>query len=209
MLYKHSYDDYYFRWCSMFNADLALSVTMTAISTILSIITLPLNLLLYTKFCYNRNVVANVDWSSVFVALNIVISAVALGLFASYSNRSHKFNMIVNKVRLDDRYMAAAGAPTTGIVTHEPNFDMIAWKSLWFGIDYIFSHSNQHGRCRNEDLESTLEFLCGCSNSLRPRFTHRHCLGIVPSTTSTGTNVSDCCVSWYCFSRKERDKEKK
>ena len=40
----------YSNWfCSMFNADLALSVTMTAISTLLSVIMLPLNLLLYTR----------------------------------------------------------------------------------------------------------------------------------------------------------------
>lgn len=40
-------------WCSLFNADLALSVTMTTISTLASTFMLPANLLLYVNgtFC--------------------------------------------------------------------------------------------------------------------------------------------------------------
>mmetsp|Transcript_13431 Transcript_13431/g.29167 ORF Transcript_13431/g.29167 Transcript_13431/m.29167 type:complete len:447 (-) Transcript_13431:109-1449(-) len=83
-------------WCSLFNADLALSVTMTAISTLLSVIMLPLNLLLYTRFSYDDNVVASLDWVSLFIALGVVISAIALGLFASAKVRSHRFNKIAN-----------------------------------------------------------------------------------------------------------------
>ena len=71
-------------WCSVFNADLALSVTMTAVSTILSIIFLPANLLLYTRFSYHGDVMAALDWSSIFIALGIVILAIVAGLFASY-----------------------------------------------------------------------------------------------------------------------------
>ena len=40
-------------WCSVFNADLALSVAMTSISSILSIAFLPANLLLYTWLTYD------------------------------------------------------------------------------------------------------------------------------------------------------------
>ena len=36
----------------MFNADLALSVTMTAISTLMSVVLMPINLLLYTKYAF-------------------------------------------------------------------------------------------------------------------------------------------------------------
>ena len=67
----------------MFNADLALSVTMTAISTLLSIIMLPLNLLLYSRFSYDDDVIAVLDWMSLFVALVVVIGAITLGLFCS------------------------------------------------------------------------------------------------------------------------------
>ncbi len=82
----------------MFNADLALSVTMTAISTILSIFMLPANLLLYSKFSYNDDVIAALDWVSLFTALGIVIGAILLGLFCSAKIHSHKFNVYANKI---------------------------------------------------------------------------------------------------------------
>ncbi len=88
------------RWCSLFNADLALSVTMTAISTILSIFTLPVNLLLYANLAYEADVTAQLDWRSVFIALVVVISAIALGLFCSARSKSAKFNIMANKVRV-------------------------------------------------------------------------------------------------------------
>lgn len=85
-------------WCSMFNADLALSVTMTAISTLLSILALPINLIIYSKFSYNDDVISSLDWTSLFVALVIVITAILLGLLSSAKIHSHKFNMIANKL---------------------------------------------------------------------------------------------------------------
>lgn len=85
-------------WCSMFNGDLALSVTMTAVSTILSCITLPANLLLYSKFSYDDDVVASLDWPSLFTALVIVIGAITLGLICSAKLHSHNFNAMANKL---------------------------------------------------------------------------------------------------------------
>jgi len=102
------------RWCSLFNADLALSVTMTAISTILSLVMLPANLLLYTHFALGRgdsgkggaadgegseeeDIVQNLDWTALFVALAIVISAIGVGLFSSYRFHSRKFNRVANQ----------------------------------------------------------------------------------------------------------------
>lgn len=85
-------------WCSMFNADLALSVTLTAISTLLSIIMLPVNLLLYSKLSYNADVIQGLDWYAIFVSLTIVMVAIALGLFASERYNSHSFNLHANRV---------------------------------------------------------------------------------------------------------------
>ena len=85
-------------WCSMFNADLALSVTMTAISTLFSVITLPANLLLYANISYAADVTQDLDWRALFISLAIVISAIALGLYVSYRSHSYKFNIIANKV---------------------------------------------------------------------------------------------------------------
>jgi len=85
-------------WCSLFNADLALSVTMTAISTLLSVIMLPLNLLIYAKITYKADVIANIDWVSLFTALIVVILAIFLGLLTSAYFHSFKLNMIANKL---------------------------------------------------------------------------------------------------------------
>lgn len=85
-------------WCSMFNADLALSVTMTAISTLLSTFMLPLNLLLYAKASYDADVIAKLDWGAIFISLMIVLSAIGLGLLASEKFNSHNFNLHANRV---------------------------------------------------------------------------------------------------------------
>jgi predicted Na+-dependent transporter len=85
-------------WCSMFNADLALSVTMTAISTLCSVVMLPLNLLLYTSTSFEANVVSNLDWGSLFMSIGVVISAIALGLFMSAYVKSYTFNLMANKL---------------------------------------------------------------------------------------------------------------
>jgi predicted Na+-dependent transporter len=86
-------------WCSMFNADLALSVTMTAISTCLSVVLLPLNLLMYAHHAYGEDLLADaLDWRSVAVALVLVISAIVTGLTASAKFNSHRFNLNANRL---------------------------------------------------------------------------------------------------------------
>ncbi len=86
------------RWCSLFNADLALSVTLTAISTLLSVIIMPLNILFYCKFAYDADIVQSLDFRSLFVALGVVISAISLGLVASAKIHSYRFNILANKL---------------------------------------------------------------------------------------------------------------
>lgn len=115
-------------WCSLFNADLALSVAMTAISTILSVIALPVNLLLYAKFSYDADVTSDLDWISVFVALGIVISAITLGLYVSYKCHSYKFNMIVNKVGNLAGFLLIIFSAT---VTNTGDADSRIWSRHW------------------------------------------------------------------------------
>jgi len=85
-------------WCSMFNGDLALSVTMTAISTFLSIAMLPLNLLFYARFSFDDDVIGNLDWPALFISIGVVISAILLGLLASEKINSHNFNNNANRL---------------------------------------------------------------------------------------------------------------
>ncbi len=90
-------------WCSLFNADLALSVTMTTVSTILSILFLPANLLLYITVGFGSGVggvsiLDTIDWGSLFISIAIVIFAIMLGLCASFKISSHRFNRFANQL---------------------------------------------------------------------------------------------------------------
>jgi len=73
---------------------------MTAISTILSIVMLPLNLVLYVHLMYRgqKDVVQNLEWTSLLMALAIVITAIALGLYCSARYRSRRFNYVANQM---------------------------------------------------------------------------------------------------------------
>jgi len=93
-------------WCSTFNADLALSVAMTAISTILSVGLLPANLFIYTYFAYGtgngqsdagKSVIQSVNFGALFLSLGVVICAVVSGLFASYKMSSRNFQRWANR----------------------------------------------------------------------------------------------------------------
>lgn len=89
-------------WCSLFNADLALSVAMTALSTMLSIGLLPANLLLYAHAAYGfssgeeQHVLKSVDFFALMISLVIVISAILTGLYASYKSESIRFRKAAN-----------------------------------------------------------------------------------------------------------------
>mmetsp|Transcript_40026 Transcript_40026/g.93963 ORF Transcript_40026/g.93963 Transcript_40026/m.93963 type:complete len:363 (-) Transcript_40026:224-1312(-) len=85
-------------WCSIFNADLALSITMTAVSTLMSIVMLPLSLLTYANFVFDDEVVKSLDWPSLFKSIFVVISAVLLGLVCSARVRNFTFNKMANRV---------------------------------------------------------------------------------------------------------------
>ena len=82
----------------MFNADLALSVTMTAISTLLSVIMLPVNLIIYATTSYSSAVVKSLDWTALFHSIITVIGAIMAGLICSATVSSHNFNLMANKV---------------------------------------------------------------------------------------------------------------
>lgn len=71
-------------WCSLFNAELALSVTMTALSTLLSTVLLPCNLLLYTRWTYSDSVVQSLDWSALAESLVVVLGGISSGLYLGH-----------------------------------------------------------------------------------------------------------------------------
>lgn len=84
-------------WCSIFNADLALSVAMTALSTVFSILFLPANLLLYSYLSYGSGkILSSIDFSALFISISIVITAICLGFFMSHYLQSKTFQKCAN-----------------------------------------------------------------------------------------------------------------
>lgn len=82
----------------MFNADLALSVTMTGVSTLLSVIMLPLNLVIYTTGSYSNDVVKALDWFALFLSLIVVLGGITSGVLTSAWYNSTRFNLMANKL---------------------------------------------------------------------------------------------------------------
>mmetsp|Transcript_8399 Transcript_8399/g.23279 ORF Transcript_8399/g.23279 Transcript_8399/m.23279 type:complete len:366 (+) Transcript_8399:105-1202(+) len=85
-------------WCSMFNGDLALSVAMTAISTLASTIMMPLNLYVYSKYSFDDDILETLEWGSLIFALFVVVSAIAMGLLTSACFREPDFNLRMNQL---------------------------------------------------------------------------------------------------------------
>ena len=85
-------------WCSVFNADLALSITMTSISTILAVVMLPLNLFVYASLAFGDrlDVMRMVDFKELATSLFAIIAAVTIGISLSTKKMSHRFNVRAN-----------------------------------------------------------------------------------------------------------------
>jgi len=70
-------------WCSLLNADLLLSVTSTAVATVLSAGLMPLNLLIYLNAAYDGDVLQSFRFDQLMVTIALVITAVSTGVIAS------------------------------------------------------------------------------------------------------------------------------
>jgi len=71
-------------WCSIFNAELALSIAMTAISTVFSVGFLPMNLYLYATAAFGKSeVVESISFITLGISVGLVILAVVLGVLVS------------------------------------------------------------------------------------------------------------------------------
>lgn len=124
-------------WCSLFNADLALSVTMTTVSTFLSLVMLPLNLFIYSSRAFDADVINTIDWEALVVALVIVIAAILLGLLCSSKIKSKAFSAFCNKVRgsMSVHILRNIWFLTPFIFFY---ISKTAWKLCWTCIDHFF-----------------------------------------------------------------------
>ena len=87
---------------SSISSDLALSVTMTAISTILAIIMLPLNLAIYTPLIFKGEddvkVTEMLDFGTLVTSICVVFGAIGAGIMASVKIDNHNFHIFANRV---------------------------------------------------------------------------------------------------------------
>lgn len=116
-------------WCSVFNADLALSITMTSISTILAMVLLPLNLYVYSWLAFGDevDVMRMLDFRELATSLAVVISAVTIGVMASTKKKSHNFNVHAN-------YLGTLAGLCLGIMAMVIAItmrDVMAWDQEW------------------------------------------------------------------------------
>ena len=70
-------------WCSLFNADLMLSVASTMVSNILSVLFLPLSLLIYLNAAYGVNALEGLRWDLLLITIAVVTTAVLSGVLVS------------------------------------------------------------------------------------------------------------------------------
>mmetsp|Transcript_30865 Transcript_30865/g.71689 ORF Transcript_30865/g.71689 Transcript_30865/m.71689 type:complete len:481 (+) Transcript_30865:103-1545(+) len=83
-------------WCSLFNADLGLSVAMTTCSTLVSIFFTPLNMFLYSLGSYGK--LPEINWWKMFASIFVALLAIPTGVCCSFhfpAQRS-KFNFAGN-----------------------------------------------------------------------------------------------------------------
>lgn len=83
-------------WCSVFNADLALSVAMTTCSTLASVVLMPANLALYTKAAYGS--APELDWWRLLTSILVAVLAIGCGtcMSAMFPRRRRCFNVFGN-----------------------------------------------------------------------------------------------------------------
>lgn len=83
-------------WCSMFNADLALSIAMTTCSTLLSLALTPANMVLYMYSAYGT--VPDLNWGQLVASIVVAFLAICCGLCISFlfPGLRKRFNVIGN-----------------------------------------------------------------------------------------------------------------
>jgi predicted Na+-dependent transporter len=80
----------YSNWlCSLYNADMPLSIAMTTVSTLASSFMMPLNMYFYSNLVFDESVSQFMDWAVFTLSLGLVIAGICLGTAVSYSLDKH------------------------------------------------------------------------------------------------------------------------
>eukprot|EP00227_Mantoniella_beaufortii_P001820 CAMPEP_0197618850 /NCGR_PEP_ID=MMETSP1326-20131121/61745_1 /TAXON_ID=1155430 /ORGANISM="Genus nov. species nov., Strain RCC2288" /LENGTH=371 /DNA_ID=CAMNT_0043187751 /DNA_START=159 /DNA_END=1271 /DNA_ORIENTATION=- len=99
-------------WCFIFNADLALSVAMTTVSSIASVFMLPLNLAIYLNATGAEGI--DVAYGPLTIAVAVVVTGIASGMLVSHHlpSKRHVFHTSANVAGLS--LIALGMASTSG-----------------------------------------------------------------------------------------------
>jgi hypothetical protein len=121
-----------------------------------------MNLLLYARYSYEADVISELDWPSLFIAVFVVISAVALGLYCSYRVKSSEFNQRANKVCPRPISPVDCSAFFCLFIFES----VLARQCGWSDPDHLQCNHGKQRRRRQQDVVQALGFLCGCIHSM-------------------------------------------
>jgi len=129
-------------WCSVFNADLALSVAMTTCSTLLSLVMTPANMVLYMYLAYGE--IPNLRWDRLIASIVVAFSAICCGLGISclFPGARKFFNIAGNIAGLALIIFSAAVSLTEDseepIWNKEPKFYLAVSTPIILGLFITF-----------------------------------------------------------------------
>lgn len=112
-------------WCSICNADIALSIAMTTVSTFASIVMLPANVFLYVTIVYGTSV--RLDFVGIGISIAVVISAIFTGVLLGtlWPTKKTLFNRLGSFGGMSNIFLAlysafvSSGNPTAAEVDPE------------------------------------------------------------------------------------------
>lgn len=154
-----------------------------------------MDLTLYLSFL--DDVVSNLDWNSLFVALFVVISAIFIGLYCSYTFQSKKFRRTCNRVSQRPPHSRDASNAKCSHSSYQLSDRCVSfWTYNAAGkfrrdcFNYLFRHGNKHRRCGQQDLVKKLDFLRCSVFALRDGVAGCQFGSQYIATKATGASVS-------------------
>jgi len=102
--------------CSVFNADMPLSIAMTTASTLAAAVMMPLNLFVYAHFTFGSSISEYMAWDVFFYSLALVIAGIGVGGCISW-----RLDVAIEEAdKREERRRRSSGSNTSAPVRVEP-----------------------------------------------------------------------------------------
>jgi len=156
---------------------------MTAISTILAIIMLPLNLAIYTPLIFKGEddvkVTEMLDFSTLVTSICVVFGAIGAGIMASVKIDNHNFHIFANRVSCVICVCLVRCLLVAYLTHHFSCISIcIAWKCCWCIARHAVRYRLKRRRWRHKDMGTRCQILLRCcitnSSSTLPKQRHDH-----------------------------------